>query len=328
MNTLIYNGAKIKLFCPINKKWSNGIITNLYNSEGVCAVRFDDDSLSEPAIYNLNKYKYCIMKNKNNDFNKIKNDVYEVEAVTEKYLDKTGRQLYKVKWKGYSDNESTWEPIEHLHSAIKLVQAFENDFSWKIKKERKIETLEPITQNIEKYKWLVHFHKILSNPGTQPSLRWINDTNFEVSDIQTFTYETINDDSLLMSAKIHLARLENYGFRQMPVATTIRFTNDNFIHSNIQFLYNIDLTISDILLYQNRFFKFTKRKTSTQNQKQVDALKLYSHVEELKCWPSFLEGVSLDINKCHIWSEYETVFFGDYSIKSYFMKMQLMDVYC
>jgi len=159
--------------------------------------------------------------------------------------------------------------------------------------------------SVKRYKWLLYLHDILGNPETQHILRWINDKNFEVTDIQTFTFSIMTDVSKILTAKIYFIRLQNYGFEQMPLATNIRFTNNNFTHSNTQLLYNIDLTISHILFYQNRFFKFTKVKNSIQCQKQNDYLKHCSHIEEVKYWPSFLEGVSLDINRCHVWSEYE-----------------------
>ena len=47
---------------------------------------------------------------------------YEVEAVLDKDIDSNGGEIYKVKWRGYSESECTWEPIENLSSALHLVE--------------------------------------------------------------------------------------------------------------------------------------------------------------------------------------------------------------
>lgn len=238
----------------------------------------------------------------------LPNDVFEVEAVTEKYFDENGKQLYKVKWKGYSDNESTWEPIEHLQSAIRLVQVFEDNLFWKLKREKQTEIIKPLNQNIEKYKWLLDLHDILNNPETQRILRWINDQNFEVSDLQTFTANIMPNISKLISTKLYFLRLENSDFMQMPLGVNLRFSNRYFTHSSIQFLYNINLTVPDTLFYKKRFLKFrSNRPYSIECQRQSGEIELQScsGIEEIKYWPCFLEGTLLDINKCHNWSEYE-----------------------
>lgn len=50
---------------------------------------------------------------------------YTVERILDVRADShTGRHLYYVKWQGYSDNESTWEPEENLERAEDLIQAF------------------------------------------------------------------------------------------------------------------------------------------------------------------------------------------------------------
>jgi hypothetical protein len=39
---------------------------------------------------------------------------YEVESILEKGKGEDGQDLYKIKWKGYSESEFTWEPLENL----------------------------------------------------------------------------------------------------------------------------------------------------------------------------------------------------------------------
>lgn len=52
------------------------------------------------------------------------NDQYEVEKIIDKKI-KKDKVLYCVKWKHYDESENTWEPIENLENAIKLVLEFE-----------------------------------------------------------------------------------------------------------------------------------------------------------------------------------------------------------
>jgi hypothetical protein len=49
---------------------------------------------------------------------------YEVERILGKRLE-AGRALYRVKWAGYREEESTWEPLEHLEECRDLVLAFD-----------------------------------------------------------------------------------------------------------------------------------------------------------------------------------------------------------
>jgi len=47
---------------------------------------------------------------------------YEVEAVLEKATDAEGADIYKVKWKGFSADECTWEPYENVQHLPKLLE--------------------------------------------------------------------------------------------------------------------------------------------------------------------------------------------------------------
>ena len=53
------------------------------------------------------------------------NDLYEAEEILAKKF-KHGKVLYKVKWKDYPINQSTWEPLSNFNnSSLKLIQKFE-----------------------------------------------------------------------------------------------------------------------------------------------------------------------------------------------------------
>ncbi|TKX19704.1 hypothetical protein C1H76_8150 [Elsinoe australis] len=53
---------------------------------------------------------------------------YEAEEVVDKGLI-DGKIHYRVRWKGYPDEESTWEPSENLRNARELVRQFEESRS-------------------------------------------------------------------------------------------------------------------------------------------------------------------------------------------------------
>ena len=50
----------------------------------------------------------------------VKKKEYEVEAILRKEDD-----LYLVKWKGYGEEENTWEPVTNLHNCKKLLQQYD-----------------------------------------------------------------------------------------------------------------------------------------------------------------------------------------------------------
>ena len=53
-----------------------------------------------------------------------KSNYYEVEDIIDKRSNK-GKTEYLIKWKGYSKNESTWEPLSHLKYVKDVIQDFE-----------------------------------------------------------------------------------------------------------------------------------------------------------------------------------------------------------
>jgi hypothetical protein len=74
------------------------------------------------------------------DIEMAEENEFEVESIIDKK--KIGNKWkYKVKWLGYSDEESTWEPIENLENVKEMLEEFEKEYA---KKQ------EGITTNLKK----------------------------------------------------------------------------------------------------------------------------------------------------------------------------------
>jgi hypothetical protein len=56
---------------------------------------------------------------------------YVVEKLVGKRINKEGVLEYKVKWEGYSDQESTWEPLENLINVKNIIEEYEKSLSIK-----------------------------------------------------------------------------------------------------------------------------------------------------------------------------------------------------
>lgn len=100
-------------------------------------IKMNDDGFEEPLSYSLEKYSWRFPAEPTEAVQETaqQEEVYEVEAITDKRLDEGGQLLYKVKWKGYPEEESTWEPLEHLESAKNLVGEFNKAYEEKKKKK-------------------------------------------------------------------------------------------------------------------------------------------------------------------------------------------------
>ena len=57
----------------------------------------------------------------------IDNNYYEVEKIIKRRIVR-GRREYLIKWKGYSEKESTWEPLSHLKYIQQTVKEFDEQY--------------------------------------------------------------------------------------------------------------------------------------------------------------------------------------------------------
>ncbi|CAL2038087.1 unnamed protein product [Caenorhabditis brenneri] len=70
-------------------------------------------------------------------------ETFEVEKILDKKIDEHGKVHYFIKWKGYTLEESNWEPVENL-SCNKLIKEFEKERKAQEAKEAK-QAKEPKT---------------------------------------------------------------------------------------------------------------------------------------------------------------------------------------
>ena len=82
------------------------------------------------------------------------NEYYQVDEVIGRRR-KKGKYEYLIKWKGYSINESTWEPLKNLNFIKNLIEEYDNSCDKKEDKKLNEETKitdkkNNIKKNIEK----------------------------------------------------------------------------------------------------------------------------------------------------------------------------------
>ena len=65
-------------------------------------------------------------------------NLYEVENILKKRTVK-GKKEYLIKWKGYPENESTWEPLSHLKYINYMIKEFEQKYKEEKEKEKEKE---------------------------------------------------------------------------------------------------------------------------------------------------------------------------------------------
>lgn len=57
---------------------------------------------------------------------KISKKEYEVEQITDERIGRLGNPEFRVKWLGYPESESTWEPYSHLRHLEYMIESYRN----------------------------------------------------------------------------------------------------------------------------------------------------------------------------------------------------------
>ena len=78
-------------------------------------------------------------------------NLYEVENILKRRIIK-GKKEYLIKWKGYPENESTWEPLTHLRYIQYMIKEFEQKLKQEREKEKEKAELEEKEEKKEEEK--------------------------------------------------------------------------------------------------------------------------------------------------------------------------------
>ncbi|XP_066562572.1 M-phase phosphoprotein 8 isoform X2 [Amia ocellicauda] len=84
-------------------------------------------------------------RSEHGDSEQDEEDVFEVEQIIDERQDEEGRISYRVRWKGYTSEDDTWEPEAHLADCKEVLHAFRRKQSEsKAKKESVVEGAQAI----------------------------------------------------------------------------------------------------------------------------------------------------------------------------------------
>ena len=77
---------------------------------------------------------------------------YNIEKILNRKKVKD-RQLYKIKWEGYPMDQCTWEPVENLQNAIRLIEEYDKAHPIKEIKTKKPKKTKKLTMLRKKRKY-------------------------------------------------------------------------------------------------------------------------------------------------------------------------------
>ncbi|XP_062983113.1 M-phase phosphoprotein 8 isoform X2 [Elgaria multicarinata webbii] len=96
-------------------------------------------------------------------------DVYEVERILDVKTDEDGKIVYKVRWKGYSPDDDTWEPEEHLEDCREVLLEF---------RKKIVDTKpKPVKKEVQK----LPLNDDLFEADSEADSDWQSDTKGDVS---------------------------------------------------------------------------------------------------------------------------------------------------
>ena len=69
--------------------------------------------------FNFVNTKFCEIAEEEED---DEEEEFVIEKVVDKRVDSDGQVEYFLKWKGYSDEENTWEPLENVETEEMIIE--------------------------------------------------------------------------------------------------------------------------------------------------------------------------------------------------------------
>ena len=115
---------------------------------------------------------------------------YTVEEVIG-HRKKKGKYEYLIKWKDYSINESTWEPMDNLYFVKELIEEYDRSYDAKNAKKKKKEAKEVIS-------------KTKKSNSTTPSTDGKNNFPFYMVDKSIFKIDGIRDEKGILYAFVEI----------------------------------------------------------------------------------------------------------------------------
>jgi hypothetical protein len=135
----LYAKSRVKGKNPkLMKRWHGPFYIVRFNSQDMVILKSQDNRLLKNAIHisRLKKYLSKIVPEESiklDDDDLELQEEYEVEKILDIRINR-GKRQYKVKWKGYGENENTWEPIENLEHCKEMIEKYHDENNLKCAK--------------------------------------------------------------------------------------------------------------------------------------------------------------------------------------------------
>jgi len=92
----------------------------------------------------LNRKRSSANKDSEQKEDSEQDEEFDVEVILDKKIDvKEGKFYYLIKWKNYSDESNTWEPLSNLTNCLDLVDQFECEQPMAIKDIKNYKKKQP-----------------------------------------------------------------------------------------------------------------------------------------------------------------------------------------
>jgi len=116
---LVTIGSQVEIHFQNENLWKRGTVAEILKPNDTFKIKMKDDA--DMPTYTLDLYEWRFSSNIQNSNPR---DIYEVESIIDKKYE-NGSVLYRVKWKNFPEEDSTWEPLAHLKSATNLVMEYD-----------------------------------------------------------------------------------------------------------------------------------------------------------------------------------------------------------
>ena len=128
----------------------------------------------------------------------LKNQYYNVDKIITRKI-KKGKRFYLIKWKGFSLEYCSWEPISHLTKILNTVEIFDNNFPNSIEKEEYAKFLKLYKKY--KKKKMINSQSTIGNTNISSNKIIINLEDLNINEIKEEEENKIDEISSVNSIK-------------------------------------------------------------------------------------------------------------------------------